>query len=180
MPLQCITTQSITTDNTGHINHDLTSVGYPYIYYSNGNGNTIVDKSYVDDQVYYVETINIDGLDDNIKNRLETRFVKIKNKCIYFNVFLNTDNNNIEPIEKVLYLINQKKKFDMIINKSNFNVKLKGVLLKKIKNLSDNSSNKFIKVKFTYEQEYFINTSKTEIQKRQEKINYLKEKTPKT
>ena len=156
------------------MSHELYNIGttIPDIWVNNNsaiNTGTFGDKP---DENIPRETVEFNNIGDKISTLLSTSYKKIKNKYIYFNVYIT--GNNVKPIEDILLLIKRKELFNVTIFRCGYNIYLGNVNFINIKNLIETTATKYIKVEFDYNTMEYENTLKSKTEKRKEKLNLLK------
>jgi hypothetical protein len=135
-------------------------------------------KQYVDEQIHYVGEgidIEVDG-DENLSSVLSVCYKEIVDNCIVFNVFMDHVKKEPNPIEDVMRMIRKKQKFDFTLSRNGYNLIITGAQFIKIRNLIQTSANQYIEVEFISDNVEYNNTMKSELDKRFEKLDLLKDK----
>ena len=127
------------------------------------------------------ETINIivDDDDDSLSSLLSLCYKEIKNNHIVFNVFIDYDKKEPNPIEDVMRMIRKKQVFDFTLTRCGYNLDVKEARFINIKNLIETSANQYIEVEFISNNVEYNNTLKSDVEKRSEKLDLLKQKITK-
>ena len=147
--------------------------------YNPYNIGGVTTKTYVDNTIYdYTgEGIEIKIEDDeSLSSSLSVCYKEIKDGLLVFNVFMDHVKKEPNPIEDVMRMIRKKVKFDFTLNRNGYILDVKGVEFVRIKNLIETSANQYIEVEFRYENMDYNNTLKSELDKRAEKLELLKDK----
>ena len=105
------------------------------------------------------------------EERLASRFNDIVDDEMHFYPMI--DSKKIEPLETIMKYIKSKKKFDITLTRVGYEIKIKGIVLKSIRNLLSKNSDTVIKVVFEYDDMIYDNTLLTLEEKRSIKVREL-------
>ena len=105
------------------------------------------------------------------ENTLINRFNDILNDEIHF--FPLIEGKKIEPLETVMKYIKSQMKMDLKLTRVGYDIKIKGVTFKSIRNLLSKDSDTVLKVVFEYEELVYDNTLLTLEEKRSLKVKEL-------
>jgi hypothetical protein len=90
--------------------------------------------------------------------------------------FPQIDGKKIQPLETVMKYIKSQKKMDIKLTRIGYDIKIKGVVFKSIRNLLSKDSDTTLKVVFEYEELIYDNTLLTLEEKRNIKVRELAKK----
>lgn len=102
---------------------------------------------------------------------LASRFDDILDDEMHFLPMI--DGKKIEPIETIMKYIKSKKKMDIVITRIGYEIKIKGVIFKNLRNLLSKNSDTVLKVAFEYDDLIYDNTLLTLEEKRAIKVKEL-------
>lgn len=100
-----------------------------------------------------------------------SRFNDIVSDEMHFLPMIN--GKNIEPLETVMKYIKSQKKIDIILTRIGYEIKIKGITFKSIRNLLSKDSDTTLKVVFEYNELIYDNKLLTLEEKRSIKIKEL-------
>lgn len=83
------------------------------------------------------------------------------------------DGKKVQPLETVMKYIKSQKKMDIKLTRVGYEIKVKGVVFKSIRNLLSKDCNNTLKVVFEYEELIYDNTLLTIEEKRNQKVREL-------
>lgn len=142
---------------------------------TSGNWTTIANPVYNANPSfsYPVQTVIFKIDEDSTKdeNTLISRFSDIVNDEIHFYPLI--DGKKVEPLETVMKYIRLQKKLDIKLTRSGYDIKVKGVTFKSIRNLLSKDSSTVLKVVFEYDELIYDNTLLTIEEKRSMKVKEL-------
>lgn len=128
--------------------------------------NTVIIPTQV---VYF--TIGEDTKSKEDEATLMSHFLDILEDKIHFSP--RTVGKKIEPMETIMKYIKSKKKFNIKLTRSGYEIEIKGVLLKCISNLLSKDSDTTLKIAFEYDELSYDNTLLSLEEKRAIKVNEL-------
>jgi len=136
--------------------------------------DNLVNKDYVNN---IGEGIDIRVEDDEkLSSILSVYYKEIKENYIVFNVYVDYVKKEPNPIEDVMRMIGKKQSFNFTLTRNGYKLDVKEAKFITIKNLIETTANQYIEVEFTSECVEYVNTLKSDLEKRSEKMILLKHK----
>lgn len=141
--------------------------------YGGTTGTYVYAPPYVPAQSYPSQSVifKINEASEKDENILITRFNDIVNDEMHF--YPQIDGKKIQPLETVMKYIKSQKKMDMKLTRVGYEIKIKGVTFKSIRNLLSKDSDTVLKVVFEYDELIYDNTLLTLEEKRSIKVKEL-------
>ena len=164
---------SITTTGTVYVDPNSYSNGWGVGTLANGT-YTIVQPTYsAGTSIYPSQSVIFKIGEDSEKdeNILITRFNDIISDEIHF--FPQIDGKKIQPLETVMKYIKSQKKMDIKLTRVGYDIQIKGITFKSIRNLLSKDSDTVLKVVFEYEELIYDNNLLTLEEKRSIKVKEL-------